>query len=153
MGKVQGVLLVFLDFDGVLHPGLGEDCPLVHLPRFEDVMREFAFNVVLSTSWRQGSKLRTLRDLFSPDLRSRVIGMTPVIDRREPPYPIHRRYVEIQDFLRRRAPNRAWLAIDDDARNFPPGCSQLMLTDPARGLDTETMHGLRRRLAAELAGK
>ena len=57
-----------------------------------------------------------------------IIGATPVLKSKEPPYPKHPRYEEILDFLNKsdRATAR-WVALDDDPEIYPSGCRNLIL--------------------------
>lgn len=128
-------MIIFLDFDGVLH-GLGRpvfEC----LPRFEAILRDFpAVEVVITSSWRETYPLDALRELFGADIRHQIIGITPIIKTKWPPYPAHGRYDEIALFLQeRQAQGRACLILDDDARLFPKDCRELVLFDSTKGLD------------------
>jgi hypothetical protein len=120
--------LLFLDFDGVLHPGLaGTFCYLFRIEEF--LLAHPAVGVVLSTSWRQQYSLDELRLYFSPALRVRIIDVTPVL-----PEGRGQRYAEIQAWLARHGGHLRWAALDDDASLFPAWCDELVLCDPARGL-------------------
>ncbi|MET3139349.1 hypothetical protein AAKU61_003730 [Undibacterium sp. GrIS 1.2] len=73
-------MILFLDFDGVLHP---EPCYdeaklFTCLSRLEQVLREFAsVRIVISSTWREKHSLSDLRRLFSADIAERIIGVTP----------------------------------------------------------------------------
>lgn len=139
-------MILFLDFDGVLH-GLGRPV-FEHLPRFEAILRDFPhIAVVISSSWRENYSLDALRDFFSENVRPRIIGTTPVIATKWPPYPAHVRHDEISQYLQQQFQEQPWLILDDDARLFPKDCRELVLFDPARGLDDKMDAILRRRLA------
>lgn len=128
--------VLFLDFDGVLHPCFPRS-HLSHeqnqlfacLPRLERVLREFTnVAVVISSSWRLDRPIEKLVQCFSADIRTRIIGATPAVDSRWPPYPPAPRYAEIQLFLQQRNLNdMPWVALDDEAKLFPEECSQLIL--------------------------
>lgn len=140
-------MILFLDFDGVLH-GLGRP-KLEHRPRLEAILRNFPMvEVVLSTSWRETYTLDALRDLFSEDVRPQIVGVTPLIVTQWPPYPPHPRHGEIIAYLRQQSLEaRPWLALDDDPRLFPKGCRELVLLDPAKGLDSAMDAVLRQRIS------
>ena len=139
-------MILFLDFDGVLH-GLGQPV-FEHLPRFEAVLREFPhIEVVISSSWREKFSLDEMREFFSEDVQPRIIGATPVIAAKWPPYPRHIRHQEIQEFIVSQGfDTRPWLALDDDMTLFPADCPSLVLCEPVTGFDDETADVLRARL-------
>ena len=114
-------MILFLDFDGVLH-GLGRPA-FEQLPRFEAILREYPeLEVVVTSSWRERSHLEALRAFFSDNLRARIVGVTPVIATKWPPYPRHVRHQEIQEFLASEGfDSRAWLALDDELALFRLG--------------------------------
>lgn len=127
---------LFLDFDGVLHPcfprsnlSYEQNQLFSCLPRLERVLREFAdVELVISSSWRLNQPLERLAQHFSADIRTRIIGVTPLIDSRWPPYPPASRYAEIQLFLQQcHLKDIPWMALDDDAKLFPECCTQLIL--------------------------
>lgn len=129
-------MLLFLDFDGVLHPVSGE--PFQCLPRLEALLRDNPrIDVVLSTSWRLLHSLDELRAFFTQDLQRRIIGQTPVIMQIEMPYRPYVRHREIREYLRRhtKLAKRRYLILDDDVTSFPPDCPYLILCDPNRGFD------------------
>lgn len=152
-------MILFLDFDGVLHPeSLNSRQPLLcHLPLLEDVLREFPqVEVVISSTWRLrwlDPHLATieLRKHFSPDIAQRVVDVTPhyaYLDPNATPdslfaYPRHR---EIEAWLRtNRPPGTAWVALDDRAYWFKPFLKNLLVTDPGTGLTAQDLDELRRR--------
>lgn len=148
-------MILFLDFDGVLHPrpviGRSSDSGLFScLELLEDVLRQLPHvEVVISSAWRTTHTLDHMRHYFSKDLRDRVIGMTP-----EPPLenvPEHlsdyTRHAECVAWLAQHRPaGEPWLAIDDMAEDFAPRCRQLLLIDGWVGLDAESAARLLLRL-------
>ena len=141
-------MILFLDFDGVLH-GYGEEL-FVHLPVLEAILRENPHvEVVFSTSWREIYDIKRLRSYFSPDIRPRLRGVTPVIEVKQPPYVSFVRHKEILLWLKRHQQHvrgRSWVAIDDDPFGFPD-CEELIRCHPRRGLgDKEVVEELKRRL-------
>lgn len=143
-------MLLFLDFDGVLH-GLGEP-PFVRLPRLESILRDHPrVEVVLSTSWREAYGLEKLKRLFSPNMRGRVIGQTPVIDDPYTPagYRRHHRYREVMLYLEReQIDGRPWLALEDDRSNFPENLPNVVWCRDTTGLDDAAVARLRGLLAS-----
>ena len=75
-------MIVFLDFDGVLHPeNVSSQAPLLcRLPLVEEVLREFTqAEIVISSSWRlrwQDPEVaaQAMRKHFSADIALRVSG-------------------------------------------------------------------------------
>jgi len=128
-------MIVFLDFDGVLHSFFG--APSDHFaswPRLEAVLVEYPHvEIVVSSSWRTISAAEWDQEV-PESLRRRVVGRTPVISRplrvRYPldyePEPV--RYWEIEKYLRTtRQSSRPWVALDDDETVFPAGLPNLIL--------------------------
>lgn len=153
-------MILFLDFDGVLHPeNLSSRQPLLsQLPALEGVLREFpVVEVVISSTWRlkwSDSNLATIemRKHFSPNIAPRVVGVTPRhidLDNRSTPdgLSLYHRHWEIEMWLRtNRPPGTPWLALDDRAYLFKPFLKNLLEIDPTTGLTTEDLQELRRRL-------
>lgn len=149
-------MVLFLDFDGVLHP---EPCRNDELfcrrALFEEVMREFVdVEIVVSSTWRNTRSMSELRALFSGDVGSRIVGRTPqwgdltelleVIGQ----YP---RHIEAEGWMRQEG--RAWepwLALDDRPYLFKPFLPNLLHCDPRKGLDEVVASTLRHRLARRL---
>lgn len=125
---MSGKRLLFLDFDGVLHPfPMPADPALLfsNLPRLESVLRDFPdVQIVISSSWREGRSLVELAALFSPDIAGRIIGVLPVIEIRSLSDTVAIRYREIEQFLAGRSAH--WIALDDDPDLFPDPCANLI---------------------------
>lgn len=138
-------MILFLDFDGVLHPFNRATGTLVLLPHFERVMRDFVdVDIVISSAWRESSTLDELRSFFSIDIRERVIDVTPILH-----YLDHRyvREAEITTWLRDAGREyEPWLAIDDSELFFSPGCPNLLLVDADIGFSETAEQTLRHRL-------
>lgn len=118
-------MILFLDFDGVLHPQYdGEPTPVsevfCHLPRFESVMRDFpCVDIVISSSWRNEFTLDELRSRFSPDIAARIIDVTPLAEYIDGRYLHARREGEILKWMATSGRSCApWIALDDAAWQF-----------------------------------
>ena len=143
----KGNTMLFLDFDGVLHPTF---CPdeehFCCRPLFESVMRRFpGVHIVISSSWRRIYAIDYLRSRFSRDIAERIVGTTQlwVPDERL------NRHQEIVAYIERKGiENAAWLALDDSAFEFPTHCANLLLCDSRVGLTEERAEVLAQRLAA-----
>jgi len=74
-------VILFLDFDGVLHPIPTKDRNLLcHIPPLETVLRAFPqVRIVISSWWRASQTIHELREYFSEDIRTRIIDMTPLV--------------------------------------------------------------------------
>lgn len=121
------MILLFLDFDGVLHPYFPRrDIPqraneyFSFLPRLEAVLRDYPeVNVVIASTWRKYHTLEELRAFFSQDLRTRVVGVTPV----EPPggSEAGERQREVETYLQeQKLIGVPWVALDDFWDNYLP---------------------------------
>lgn len=131
-------MILFLDFDGVLHPFFprrdrsdAENQLFSYLPRLEGVLRDFPeWRVVIASSWRENRPWANVIQAFSPDIVDRIIGATPVIKVKEPPYPRHPRHSEVLAYLDANdLQGVRWIALDDDPRLYPPNCPNLLLCD------------------------
>jgi hypothetical protein len=140
------IMILFLDFDGVLHPFSRPNGPLVHVPHFERVMREFPdVDIVISSAWREGHSLQQLRAFFSEDIASRIVDVTPQLDSMDHPFI---REAEIRAWLRSAGREReAWVALDDIAPFFSPACRNLLLVDTEVGFNRSTEEKLRKRFS------
>lgn len=130
---------VFIDFDGVLHPGNSER--FSRKGNLEEVLRKFpSVHVVISSSWRIGYEFSYVKSIFSSDISERIVGSTPVI-------PGASRETEIVTFCRKHSVER-WVAIDDNASLFSSDCSWLFLTETHLGLDAVASKKLGEKMAA-----
>jgi hypothetical protein len=136
--------ILFLDFDGVLHPVGGGVKQFSQLPLLEALLREPGFEgvrVVVSSTWREVHPLKRLQQFFPADLRERVIGVTPVLDEYDSE---HERYEEIRAWLDGHPEFARWAALDDDIEGFPAHHrKRAMFTDPETGLKAGDLDGLR----------
>lgn len=118
-------MILFLDFDGVLHPQYeGEPTPVgevfCHLPRFEAIMRDFpSVEIVISSTWRNQFPFEELRSRFSPDIAARIVGVTPQIESTDRGDMQASREGEILDWLDvNKRSDTPWIALDDAAWQF-----------------------------------
>ena len=140
-------MLLFLDFDGVLHPdGLREedrDLLFCGLPLLHQILRATPWvEVVFSTSWRLLYQRQALVEMMTkdaPELAPRFIGHTPALDARERRQGIiGQREDEIRYWLSLNGQERRpWLALDDCQDFYWRNCGSLYLVDWETGLVPE----------------
>ncbi|MFP5382592.1 MAG: HAD domain-containing protein [Gammaproteobacteria bacterium] len=123
--------IVFLDFDGVLHPLEARDHERFKpdaIRSVNSILDELGANIVLSTAWRIDFGI----EKFNPWFKGRILGATPIQElnlKLENP-----RFHEVMAFLRHREwLNVPWIAIDDKRGHFPVW-SPAYITDPKTGI-------------------
>jgi len=159
--------LLFLDFDGVLHPdavyltsrgvelrAAGELfmwAPLL----VEALAPHQDLRIVLSTSWARNLGFHRARSVLPAELQPRVIGATwhSAMGKGWPdfiPWDAQTRHEQIQAYLSRLSTPARWIAIDDDDRGWADADrDRLILTEPNQGLSNpETLAELTRKLEA-----
>jgi len=149
-------MILFLDFDGVLHPEFeGQAAPaeiaFCHLPRFEAIMRDYpAIEIVISSMWREQFPLETLRARFSSDIAARIVGATPIFPRIESKYLPARREAEILAWLAEQGRmDEPWLALDDADWQFERHLDRLVACTHYIGLDNKAETVLRAKIRAQ----
>lgn len=146
-------MIIFLDFDGVLHPEpcYDQDDLFCYLPRLENVLIEFPqVNVVVSSTWRDTRSLDTLRGFFSVEIRDRIIGTTPKWREHIELFDVlgYQRQTEIEAWLRGSGePWLPWVAIDDKPYLFRPFLPNLIKTESSTGFNENAEMKLRTLLA------
>lgn len=142
--------VLFLDFDGVLHPAdvwleadgrmrLGESSPghtlFEHAPLLADILAPHEdVKIVLSTSWVPGLGFKQALENLPEGLAGRVVGATfdPLVHGKG--YGDVARGYQVQGDAQRRKLTD-WVVLDDDARNWPDeSLERLIQTDPQMGL-------------------
>ncbi|SCK11202.1 hypothetical protein VAR608DRAFT_0552 [Variovorax sp. HW608] len=142
-------MILFLDFDGVLHPeGEGHlpvEAPFCFLPRLEALLREYAdVQVVISSAWRERLSLEQLREIFSEGLRHRIIGTTPWPGRDPAGYVPARREREIVAWLEANGGvAQPWVALDDAEWQFDDHMDKLVACGSFIGVDDKAETALR----------
>ena len=150
-------MILFLDFDGVLHPDAvfrrGGRPTLVHrdpdarlfmwAEHLTDSLMLFPdLRIVLSTSWARWLGFDRARDALTPALRARVIGSTwhsgmarvEGYSRAQTWWDSVTRYQQIRRYVDRGGVSD-WLAVDDDGHGWSTAeRRRLVLTDRERGL-------------------
>ena len=143
--------ILFLDFDGVLHPyPLHADDqhaePFQRTPLLWTLLRQHpALHVVVSSSWRERFGLDYLTDFLTygggEDLGDRILGMTPILNHAE-------RDLECVAWLEAQGQlNTPWLALDDQPALFQRHREALYPVNPRQGLTSEDLSRISARLS------
>ena len=127
----QPEFLVFLDFDGVLHPVRANEHErfkpeaIYFVNRILDALNA---KIVLSTAWRMDSDI----EKFNAWFKGRIIGSTPIHELDLTAQ--HVRFKEAMNFLTdKKWLHVPWVAIDDKRIHFPES-SPAFITDAKVGI-------------------
>ena len=124
--------VLFLDFDGVLHPATTGNKSGLFSRSFilEEAIKGLECEVVISSSWRFHTKHSDLLSNLSPALASKVTGSTG-----EPHIGKHARYQEILSYIKANDYfDLDWMALDDAYYEFPSSFERLILCNPNTGV-------------------
>lgn len=145
--------ILFLDFDGVLHPDPSEKANyFIRVPLIEAVLLEFpSVEIMISSSWRDWHYLTELRKFFPASLWRRIIDVTPRWqshlfdgDGRH-----HSRQWECEQWLlHNRTDGTPWIAIDDMNHWLNSIGPKLIYSNPGIGPTEAKAKDLRARLCA-----
>jgi hypothetical protein len=134
--KGTGELVLYLDFDGVLHhenvlwhPRIGaylsahdEYVLFQHTELLEETLAPYPqVRIVLSTSWVRRYGCTTSAKNLRPSVRARVIGATFHSRMDEAEFAAAPRGMQVWSDVLRRKP-RDWLTLDDDYLDWPAWC-------------------------------
>jgi HAD domain in Swiss Army Knife RNA repair proteins len=122
--------VLFLDFDGVLHPTTpGLDPFFVKAPLLDQALVGFQIPIVISSSWRFFQSLDRLKTNLPKGLREKVVGVTgSALTGKNP------RHNEILNYLKLNPQYSDWIALDDSYWEFPSNCLQLIQCNPNTGI-------------------
>lgn len=141
--------LLYLDFDGPLHPAAVFDRPGIglhlqapghqlfeHAPILDELLSPYVeIEIVLSTTWVAARSIEFARDQLPEGLRSRVIGSTYTVDNLKY-FDAWPRGRQVTSDVLIRKPGK-WLAIDDDDSGWPSSARRrLVLVDKHAGIGT-----------------
>lgn len=143
--------VLFLDFDGVLHPddvyrtrsGLELRAPgqlMMHAGILVEILEDFPqVKISLSTSWVRILGYRRARAALAPELQALTVSSTWHSRMPRAPlegYDLYNRYQQIRAAVTR-AGLTNWLALDDDPfESWPDHDRRLIRTDPDLGLSS-----------------
>lgn len=137
-------MIIFLDFDGVLHPKHVPHGMFSLIDGFLELLDDFPLiQIVISSSWRSNMGLDAIQSMLGRH-GYKVIGVTPSI-KGQVPNDFYR-LAEIVAWLDASGHQDNWLAIDDAEDEFPYGYPNLFLCDGLRGLDGAALQALQLRL-------
>jgi hypothetical protein len=130
---------IFLDFDGVLHPGHADPSSyFCKMPLLIEAICAFNVKIIVSSSWRFQMTYSEIEMLFPDILKSKLDGTTG--DAFIGP---HARWNEISACVRDR--NIAnWRALDDSFFEFPKPCDELISCEGGKGLEAIQVTKLQR---------
>ena len=158
--------ILFLDFDGVLHPGKAHlvdgkvvlKCDGIGLFEWAPILSDLLaphpeIQIMLSTSWVEVFGLDDARDFLPDSLSERVIGATWT-KRVRNEWKRCSRFEQIRRAAFREKIER-WIAIDDDVLHWPQSWAErLVAADSDLGLGWQkTQDELRDRLAWLVKGE
>jgi hypothetical protein len=126
--------VIFLDFDGVLHPKMNDSFEF--MGNFFAVLNNFRqAQVVISSNWKDGLTQDNLNDLFK-EYAHRVVGKTTSSQGMS-------RQDEIMAYVKLHKVT-CYVAIDDDCRDtlFALDCDFLFKTNYFKGLTNDILPGL-----------
>lgn len=112
-------VVLFLDFDGVLHhffplPDSTDEGNqhFAFVSNFEHAVRACSRDVeiVISSTWRKNHELDEIKQKFSPDIAQKIVGVTPVMNLGNER---GSRQTEVEAWLRDHRPHSQWVGIDD----------------------------------------
>ena len=150
-------MLLFLDFDGVLHPDAvylhkgkielrSEGELFMWAPHLLRVIDDANVRIVLSTSWVRHVGFQRARKALPEAISNLVIGATWHSGMRDAPagqpcsWDLMSRYEQIQGYLGRLSKPVDWVAVDDDGRCWPQAkADHLIQTDPWKGLSSRAV--------------
>lgn len=157
----EGALILYLDFDGVLHHenvlwhprrGVYAGPPgfvlFEHTALLEELLSPYPLlKIVLSTSWVRALGFSRSVKRLPPGLRKRVVGATHHSEMYERVFAEKARGRQVlEDVLRRRPFD--WLALDDTDEGWPHDLrGQVLITDEELGIGAP---GMAERIAAAL---
>lgn len=147
-------MILFLDFDGVMHSTVQADedprRTFTHVPRLAAWLEAWPqVDVVISSSWRMGHSQRRMVRLLGPVIGRRVVGCTPwtPLLRDDNVYPSaklqmfgHERQGQIEGWMAASwDPERAWVALDDMPYLFEADCTGLVVCAGREGISLENI--------------
>ena len=135
--------LLYVDFDGVLHPTSGKDL-FCRMYLLEEALFGKDCQIIISSSWRFHQPFTYLLGLFPESLRGQVAGVTG--DAFVGRWP---RHSEILIDVSNRGAQGRWRALDDSWIEFPKDCPELIRCNPNSGMGSKESAELRSWVATQ----
>ena len=127
--------LLFLDFDGVLHPSSGPaEIAFQSADDLAQVLVKHPCKVVISSSWRIHYTLDELKERLPVSMRDLICGTTG-----DPHFGKWPRFHEIKNYMIERNIITNWRALDDSFIEFPFYCEELIVCNPNTGITNKEM--------------
>lgn len=127
--KIKKQLIVFLDFDGVLHyfdpkrAFSNKDNAHFAMNKFferavVEIQKEIDIKIVISSSWREAYSLEELKSNFSNNIQPLIIDILPLLEntdyfRNQEKLPSYTRELEASLWLKSHPEYIYWIAVDD----------------------------------------
>jgi hypothetical protein len=134
-------MVLFLDFDGVLHPDPPNSsnplwCRTDLLVNWLNARPEV--EVVVSSTWRRTYNFQELQDLVPPGLACKLVGCTGLVHEE-----LYARQRECEEWMRaNRDPWVNWVALDDRVWNFRPFEKRLIICPRSSGINLQVIQAL-----------
>jgi hypothetical protein len=128
--------VLFVDFDGVLHPTTHGSNLLSQLPLLESAIESHDCALVISSSWRFHLEIDDLKKHFSSSVRNKIVGVTG-----EAYIGAYARFHEINAYVDLHGVSD-WRALDDSYWEFPDKCPNLIRCDPNTGVTVSELEKL-----------
>jgi HAD domain in Swiss Army Knife RNA repair proteins len=133
------VKVVYLDFDGVLHPtSAAMDGLLSRAHLLEPLFENNIASIVISSSWRFTHSLDALKAKLPSSLAKWVVDVTGPA--------LIGKYARYQEILAHAFPSdeiMMWRALDDSYWEFPSNCPELIRCNPNTGIANKQIVELR----------
>lgn len=129
---MASIKILFLDFDGVLHPLNSKRERLFCKAHYlEKSLEGASCKIVITSNWRLTHSIETMRELLPRKIGEFIIGATDIATEVN-----HQRFVEIQNYLKTYIDSSLidWRAIDDTPQAFPSECENLISCDSHLGM-------------------
>ena len=120
--------VLFVDFDGVLHPTDHGSALLSQLTLLESAIESHDCALVISSSWRFHLEIDDLKKHFSSSVRNKIVGVTG-----EAYIGAYARFHEINAYVDLHGVSD-WRALDDSYWEFPDKCPNLIRCNPNTGV-------------------
>lgn len=120
--------VLFLDFDGVLHPTSHGTALFSQVDLLEQALENEACQIVISSSWRFHVEIEDIKKYFSRSIRDQILGVTG-----EAYIGSYARFHEINYYAETHG-IEDWRALDDAFWEFPKDCGNLIRCNPNTGI-------------------